>query len=445
MGFLILLFLTEIVLLIISYYITERDIMRPINIMLAVFCLSTLVTLLNGTNWNINYSGKAYFILTSGFVISLIADYFAFIKSKHYKNDAEIARPIKKISVEKWKLIFIIAVEVVTLFLFYKEIKRLAYLDGYIPGSNLLWHFRNITSYTAEESISGIVSLLTKFMDAVAYVMTFLLINNYLSEKFKKHDFVLYLIPVVLFAIKVLMSSGRQELLRWASFAIITSYMLYKFKVGWKKNITSRYVGKAIILVPIALCLFFYSSNIIGRSTSRTMTQYLSTYVGGSIQHFNQYISDPTTTTHFGEETFPGVYSFLKRFGITNYTRAVHLEMRRLGITQGNVYTFFRRPYNDFGFIGMLLFTFIVIYLFSNAYSSFQYKKDSYRNDYSLIVYAYLIYWIVLSSIEQYSIGIISIGTVMILVFMRLIYYFLVQFQVKSGKIIIYKEKGIKE
>ncbi len=436
MGYLILLYVTILVLLLISYNITGKDILRPINVMLAVFLLSATFTLLNVKNWNIEYSSKAYFVLTSGLITALIADYIFYSKYIYKKsNSLQKEREIKPIIVKNWKIVLLSIVELGILFLYYKEIKRLAILDGYIPGANLLWHFRNITSYTGEESLNGFVSILIKFVDAVAYIITFIIINNLLSKKVKLKKMYIYFFPIVIFTIKVLMASGRQELLRWGAYALLTSYILYKFKVGWQKNITFKYFKKIIIIVPLALLLFYYATNIIGRGTTRTIFQYISTYVGGSIQHFNQFIEDPIVLEHFGEETFPGVYSFLHKFGLTDYTRIVHLEMRRLGITQGNVYTFFRRPYNDFGFFGMVIFTFAVIGFFSRNYSRIRYKNDSYKTDYNIIVYSYLFYWIVLSSIEQYSIGVISIGTIMILVMMRAVYFFLVQIDIEHAKI----------
>lgn len=438
MAYLILLYVTIIILLCISYNITGKDILRPINVMLAVFLLSTTFTLLNGINWKINYSLKSYFVLASGLIVALVADYIFYLRFGFKKSrNIQQKRNIKPIIVKKWKIILISIIELGILFLYYKEIKRLAILDGYTSGANLLWHFRNITSYTGEESLNGLVSILIKMIDSIAYIIGFIIINNILSEKINLKRIYIYFLPIILFAVKVLIGSGRQELLRFAAFSICTSYILYKFKVGWEKNITLKYLKKFIVLIPIALLLFYYATNIIGRGTSRTIFQYISTYVGGSIQHFNQFMEDPIQLEHFGEETFPGVYSLFYKLGITNYTRIVHLEMRKLGITQGNVYTFFRRPYNDFGYFGMIFLTFIIIGAFSRSYSKMKYDDDSYNNDYSIIVYSYLFYWVVLSSVEQYSIGIVSIGTIITLLLMRFFYFFFVQLELKKSKIII--------
>ena len=109
--------------------------------------------------------------------------------------------------------------------------------------------------------------------------------------------------------------------------------------------------------------------------------------------------------------------------------------MRQLGITQGNIYTFFRRPYHDFGLFGMCLMVFLVILLFSVWYSSFKQKTLGSKTNYSILCYGYLFYWIVLASIENYAIGLISLGTVMTLVLIKVIYFFLFDFSLKRRKV----------
>jgi len=412
----------------------KRDIFRPSTLMLSVFIISTLIAIINVFNWNIDYLPKTIMILSIGFLCAITADYCAFFifKDVHIKKQKLLI-----IYISYWKTGFIILFEVISLFLYYKEIQRLAILDGYVSNSNLLWHFRNITSYKAEESINGFISILIKFIDTFGYVFTFALIQNFLNKKLKFWQVIIYIMPIILFAVKVLIGSGRQELLRWVAFSLVVSYILYQYKNGWSKSVSAKYIYKALIILPIVMILFYMATNIIGRETNKTFFQYISTYAGGSIQHFNQYIANPSlsTETHFGAETFPGVYSLLKRIGLTDYSRSVHLEMRILGVTRGNIYTFFRRPYHDFGIFGMCLMTFIVFFIFSWKYSSFKTKELNQKTNYSIICYSYLFYWIVLSSIEQYSIGIVSIGTVITLILMKCAYTFLFELYIEDGKL----------
>lgn len=429
-----ILFFIEIFLIFLVFSLTQRDIFRPSILMIAVFVVSTFFAMLNVNNWNINYLPKTLCIMLLGFVTAIIADYFAYYI---YKDSHGEKQELQVLSIDTWKVLLIILFEVVTIYLYYKEIKRLAIMGGYVDGANLLWHFRNVTSYEAEASINGFVSVLIKTTDAFGYIFTFALIQNYLSKKVKLEKYIIYLVPIILFAIKVLIGSGRQELLRWVAFSVIVSYILVQYRNGWIKNLSLRYIKNGLILIPVVLVLFYLATSIIGRDTTRTFFQYISTYAGGSIQHFNQYLTDPPliVENHFGAETFPGVYSFLNRIGLTDYTRSVHLEMRQLGITQGNIYTFFRRPYHDFGLFGMCLMVFCVVIFFSLWYSSLKRKSLNRKTNYSIICYSYLVYWIVLSSIENYSIGIVSIGTITTLILFKVVYMFLFNFSLKKGVI----------
>lgn len=421
------LFGIEILLLLITYFTMKRDIFRPSVLMFSVFVISTFIAVLNVYNWKINYLPKTILVMTLGFLCAAAADYIGYFL---FKNRNSTAQELKVLRVKNWKIILIVIFEIISLILYFKEIKRLAILDGYVPGANLLWHYRNITSLQAKASVNGFVSLLIKTIDAFCYVFTFAFIQNLLSKKVKLKEYILFIVPIILFAVKVLMGSNRQELLRWTAFAIVVSYILVQYKNGWSKSISIKYIKSALIIVPVAFVLFYLATNVIGRKTTRTFFQYISTYAGGSIQHFNQYITNPALDeTHFGAETFPGIYSFLHRIGLVDYTRSVHLEMRRLGITQGNLYTFFRRPYHDFGLFGMCLMTFLVFLVFSWMYSSFKVRRLHSRTNYLIICYCYLFYWVVLSSIENYSIGIVSLGTIITLILMKCVYVFLFNFK----------------
>ncbi|WP_137663709.1 O-antigen polymerase [Enterococcus hulanensis] len=435
------LFFVEIFLIFFMLNITGRDIFRPSILMISVFALSTFFAMLNINNWNIDYSPKTFGIMLLGFLVAVIIDYFIY---SLYKESHGKPQELQVLLIDHWKIAMVVTFELVTIFLYYQEIKRLAIFGGYVEGANLLWHFRNVTSYEAEASINGLVNLLIKTTDAFGYIFTFALIQNYLSKKVSLKKYVIYVIPIGLFAIKVLMGSGRQELLRWVAFSLIVSYILYEFQNGWSKSITLIYIKRGFILFPTVLVLFYFATNIIGRGTTRTFFQYISTYAGGSIQHFNQYITNPPliVENHFGAETFPGVYSFFNRLGVTNYSRSVHLEMRQLGITQGNIYTFFRRPYHDFGLFGMCLMTFIVILIFSFWYSSFKRKTLNGRSNYSIICYSYLVYWVVLSSIENYSIGIVSVGTILTLIMFKIVYIFLFGFSIRKGLLYFSSKKN---
>ncbi|MTW25656.1 oligosaccharide repeat unit polymerase, partial [Streptococcus pneumoniae] len=115
-----------------------------------------------------------------------------------------------------------------------------------------------------------------------------------------------------------------------------------------------KYMRLGFVGLIAGIPTFYYSLFLSGRSTTRTVFESISTYLGGSIQHFNQYIQNPIGVAEvFGDESFVAIMNILGNLGFVNYNSTVHLEFRQLGITMGNVYTFFRRPWHDFGLVGM--------------------------------------------------------------------------------------------
>ncbi|RBP97467.1 hypothetical protein CRD60_06800 [Bifidobacterium aemilianum] len=427
-----LLLAIEVALLVLSYLILKRDIFQPFTVMMAVFVVSTTIACFNFKSWHIYFAPKTIVIMSLGFLCALAANILV-VRIPDIVREP-ICRPVPKIEVSYVAIAVVVCLELLTLYFYYQDIVRIAAIDGYTPGSNLLWHYRNATSYHVIASLNPLIAILTKIVAAIGYVFTFIIICNVLDRHTPVSKICTLCVPVALFAIQVLLGSGRQELLRLGSFAIVVIYILINSRNGWRNQYSKKFIAGILACIPIAFLGFYLATNLIGRKTSRSFFVYISTYAGGSIQHFNEYIMDPSQakpTSHFGEETFPGVYSLLYKLHLTDFHRPVHLELRPLGITKGNIYTFFRRPYHDFGLFGMCLMAFLVLLVFSWLYASIKVKGVNNHTNVAIIRYAYLFYWIILASIDQYSIGIFSAGTVLTLILFSCVYYMVVQFPAK--------------
>ena len=108
--------------------------------------------------------------------------------------------------------------------------------------------------------------------------------------------------------------------------------------------------------------------------------------------------------------------------------------------SQGNVYTFFRRPLHDFGFGGMLLFTVLVAWLFAWIYYGKIKWRDTKATPYWIMLYGYLFYWIVMMSIDQYGHSYLSVTTVLQIALMFLWYNFATRYKLTlKGKLHILK------
>ncbi|HEM3673015.1 TPA: oligosaccharide repeat unit polymerase [Streptococcus suis] len=392
--------------------------------MTAMFVVSTLFALINAKNWNIDYELLSTFYILSGIIVFSIP---VTIASNKVGAIPEIVS-YRKLSISTWKIIFAILVDLVIIYLYRKEMYQLAAQAGY-SGQSIQWFIRNSTSYEGSIEFSAKIRLLVRFVDITAYIFLFTFINNFIYNVKRKSNLLL-LVPVMLFAYKTVLTGGRQDILKLMFAAVVQAYILQKAKVGWKKVISGRYVMYGLTGLLVGIPSFYYGLFLVGRTTTRSMMESVSTYIGGPIQHFNQFVQNPTSPSrYFGSESLTPILNILGDLGLIDYNETVHLEFRQLGVTIGNVYTFFRRPLHDFGPVGMYLFVFLVGVLFAYLYYVvIRSKRRSDLWDMNVMVYSYLFYWIFLSSIEQYSMTIISVFTLIAIILFYLLSIFYWQF-----------------
>ncbi|HFR3982124.1 TPA: O-antigen polymerase, partial [Streptococcus suis] len=334
----------------------------------------------------------------------------------------------RKLSISTWKIIFAILVDIVIIYLYRKEMYQLAAQAGY-NGQSIQWFIRNSTSYEGSIEFSAKMRLLVRFVDITAYIFIFTFINNFIYDIRRKSNLLL-LVPVFLFIYKTSLTGGRQDILKLLVAAIVQTYILQKAKVGWRKVISGRYMMIGLTGLLFGIPSFYYGLFLVGRTTTRSMMESVSTYIGGPIQHFNQFVQNPTSPSRYiRSESLTPILNILGDLGLIDYNETVHLEFRQLGVTIGNVYTFFRRPLHDFGPVGMYLFVFLVGVLFAYLYYVvIRSKRRSDLWDMNVMVYSYLFYWIFLSSIEQYSMTIISVFTLIAIILFYLLSIFYWQF-----------------
>lgn len=442
MEFLVVLLIGLLFLLFFNYLFSQRDVMSPAVVMATMFVISTTFALINARNWNIDYSPLSVFYILSGILVFSIP---VIIFSKKFEPINEIVVR-RKLSIATWKILFAITLDLFIIYLYRKEMIQLAAQAGY-TGESLQWFIRNMTNYEASAEFSGRVRLLVRFVDITAYIFMFTFLNNFVYKKIKLRDFLL-LIPIFLFIYKTSLTGGRQDILRLLVAGVVQLYVIQKVSVGWKRVISTKYIFIGILGLILGIPSFYYGLFLVGRTTTRTLMESVSTYIGGAIQHFNQFVQEPLgSSRYFGEETLTPILNILGDVGIIDFRETVHLEFRQLGVTIGNVYTFFRRPLHDFGPIGMYLFVFLIGVFFSYFYYIvIRRNSRSFKWDINVIIYSYLFYWIFLSSIEQFSMTILSLFTLIAIVLFYLLSVFYWQFTfTPTGFALINRDRDIEK
>lgn len=370
-------------LFIFCIYIFNFEIMSPSIISVGMFSVATLFAALNKTNWNINLSLKSFVLLTSGVLCMVFTELF--VKSLYARRniynrqDSEANKNQYLLKISKPLSYLIIAFSFFSLLLYMREAIRLAHGSASIFGGSIFFRINQFAKRSLElgleDGIGGIYVQLGKLVMSFAYIYLYKAINNIANgEKFK--DNIDSFILLVMYIVLILFQGTRSPFINLFIFGFLASYVKYMQLRCWRSRRISgwKYLRTAIYIGIIAIPAFFILGEyILGRRTGNALWQYVSEYIAGGIHHFDQYVKDPIQANeHFGEETLVYLYQGLYKLGLTDFTRTAYLEYRWTNsFIHGNIYTFFRRPLQDFGILGMYIFTVLIYFIFS----SFYYKK----------------------------------------------------------------------
>ena len=120
-----------------------------------------------------------------------------------------------------------------------------------------------------------------------------------------------------------------------------------------KKNVkvATRFVKYILII----LVIFYALRLTISKSGQESLSFFdiISGYVGAQIDLLNRLVRQNNISySLFGYESFHDLYSFFEKIGIMRNLPTLTFKYRAYNGLGCNVYTFFRRPYVDFGLVG---------------------------------------------------------------------------------------------
>lgn len=407
-----------IFLLMFSYVLCDRDMMAPDVLYIAGFVLAVIAASMNVSAWGIDLSAKTIMIILIG-VLSFVSVgmLYRFSHKKYaFQGDTEI----EHIQVARWKNVLVIAFGILTMVLYYKEAVRLsAYADSYWKSFGVMVAYKRVISY-GDMSLNPVVNQMTKMVYSFGYVYMFIFMNNVFASK-ENHRIrrnAEYLIPAFLFVAMSIIKGNRVDIMQLVVMAVFLYYMFLHRKVGWNKHISGKMLKKAIMVFAIGMVLFYYMKELVGRVSSLNFLEYITQYIGGSIQLLDQYVreSSHVIDVPFGE-TLTGLITGLRKLGLTTASLRKQLEFRYTptGIYLGNVYTALRRYYNDAGWIGVVVFPAILSLIMNAFYRKVRlYKDNTIKHVYKTIVYASLLYVVPFQAMEDsFYINKVTIGYAM--------------------------------
>lgn len=425
-----------VIILVFSYIASNRDIMAPSVLLTAGYFLACLCCMYNIDNWAVNLRFQTCLLIVVGVIFFVLGDLFqnAIHKNKPLRADEIIQ--LKEINIPNYIVIIFVLYDLLVLFLTFKEIVNIA---GGLSGTigNLVGQFRYAYAYTDYRSNTLNVQLL-KVCKGAAYTFLFVFFNNVFVNRKNLIRDIRYLIPIIVFALITLIKGGRIN----AIMIIIAGLFLYYYnwhrKVGWNKSISVRFIKVIFVAFMAFVILFFGTREFVGRKETTALSEYVTTYIGGSFQLLDQYLEEGASITSEGLETFPGVIQTLNKLGLSNVFPHKALEFRysSTGVYLGNVYTGLRRYYHDFGYLGMMAIQFIYGYLFSYMYRKI--KQMAYLNSnrlFLLTTYGSLLFCIITQGMEDHFWIDISLGFFIELIVMRVVVKIIMDYRLKGTAI----------
>ena len=422
-----------------SYVASDRDIMAPSVLFVGGFVIATIAASMNIQAWGIDFSYKTILIIVIGNISFAFAEIiFRIILKNHKKN--EISN-LKIILVPEWKTILVIIFDLFTIVLYYHEIVRLSvYAESYWQSFGIMVAYKRAITYGGY-TVNSVVNQMTKMVYVFGYIYSYILINNYFSKKrkFNLKTKLFNLLPIILYVALSILKGNRIDIFALIIMMIFLYYYTLHRKIGWEKHISGKLLVRIIVLFILSMLVFYYMKGMVGRVSSLKFLDYITQYIGGSIELLDLYVKDKyiTISQHsiLFEETLPGLINGLKKLGFFDIVLRKQLEFRYTptNIYLGNVYTALRRYYSDCGWLGIIIFPAILSFIMNSLYRHIQMNnRYSIKSIFSIIVYGSIIYVIPFQAIEDiFWISKVTIGYLVEL----FILYFCLKFLLTNYKV----------
>lgn len=382
--------------------ICRGDWLHPAVIVPLAFMFSVICATYNIDLWGIDLSSQTFVIIAGG---AALFSLFAFLASD--RKPRNCTYDIGRIDLERWQLaallIFFFGVTV----LYYQWVRSSFSALGVADAdwNEAMYERRNasadveLSSYT---SIPTYVVYAYNTIQALAFVILYILINNVFSKDGKSPRDLPLAACLCIYLVSVVFKGGRLPILEIAFAAALIVWVIWHRGRGWKGVIRGSYIIAAVCVGVGTLILFSALREVVGRQNDSDLLSYVTSYAGGSIQLFDMYLSDPAApNTLFGQETFRGIWSALIRHVDIADAFSWQLEFRSSnGVIIGNVYTAFRYWIHDFGYFGAA----VILLFYAIFYSQFYSHLVNHSNEklsYLITIYAFIFSGLVMLPIQD--------------------------------------------
>ena len=393
-----LLSLTLIIILILSYYTNEKDIITPSFIFTLSFAFSSIWAVAYADIWNLNTFHKdTYFVITGGVLLFVIVSLLVkgIFSIKNQQKDIEI----HEIKIDLIVKIICIIFEIITIYLCLTTLLN-------VVGGSLDNIFESINKYDQVSKFSdefiGIGRLPSLFQiatNALSYWYIYIIINNYLVNK--KIDFVSCIV-VLLGMVASMTTGGRNAAINMILSIPAIAIILAKKKNNHQKLKLDFKTKFLIVVIPIIVLISFPRlTALVGREVKQDNMYYLAIYCGAEIKNLDIYIQDNINNNLIikqKNQTFRHLINWIgPKLGYFEPYK-LYLPFRSVnGYGLGNVYTTFYFYIMDYGYIGIVWCVSLMALISQIIYEKSKRVKLSTIPKISILMYGYIFSSLLLS------------------------------------------------
>lgn len=353
------------VILIFSYFFTNRDYINPAILFISGFIICCVVASGYKKEWQLLLDETTTTLVT----LSCIAFAIGQIGINHKRK---IQNNITFTNISNKKLLLLIITQI--LITIYINVQRMKFTG--------LSFVDTIAQYNYESKFGDFdlklapgVGFIAGFCNMFGYFCAILIPLYHFNKTTDKKTIYLLWTNFLICSISSLFSGSRGELLNYI-IALLYSYLFIHKLKGY--SLFEAFSLKRVLVIIVSMYLFANSfaglGSLLGRESSddeyMTSDYIFAMYCGAEIVNLNNYIistkKHKILTKKFGENTFANLHNSYnsenKKNRPDNYFESVN------GYNLGNVKTCIYAPYADFGFNGALITMFLTSFLISYIY-----------------------------------------------------------------------------
>lgn len=398
-------------------------ILAPDNMVLLLFALSCMVASFNYNRWG-DISVLTFFVVILALLSFVLGASFAKSKTKTKVSGYKTPLPL---IIPRYVTVCVIIMMAIVTYLQYKDTLTLVGSRGL--GIIALSLATRESIYMEDLSIDHSALVWQGLYASKAVVYIYLLVILHQKIYFKKSIWDIKIIPIIIYIVQILLSTGRSEFIYLTYAILFYLYYFKKQKNKWSLNDDKFFFKYGIIGLAGFMAVFLYIANLRNEG-SVDVTRTISEYVGSPIYAYDNYLNENgimATSSYFGEYTMLFLYSIGRALKLTTLAGVDTLPPVSLPGAETNIYTCLFRYTHDYGIIIMLVIVFFIGYFYSKIFKKI---KSSVMNYKMIALYTFLSYPLVEFTIEErFMTTLISARTI----FLCLYIYYLFDIIVKTG------------